>query len=396
MKKLRFNLPLLILLAFCSCDDEPIDITLLENSGGEGGNPTLSCQEAIQTTADASIALSNATSETYFALCNDLAEAIQVQINICGDTGGGLQATLDTLDCDSGSIDDCENATLVVQAAQLALSNANIENYSSLCNSYVVALQSQINACGDSDGSIQGIIDGLDCEGSNDLVLPRQIIETYEDGSTIVRDFFYNGNRLIKDEVTYNYVGEAIETDINEYTYENDLLVRIDNDFTGPTGNNESNYSIFDYNSSNQLISETIYFIENGQIINTQVDTFTHNTDGTITFIEGGEETYLLTFENGNLIIREHINGENDYTYVYDNKNAVVKSIYAREVLGLFSYESGINNLVSAVNTGGAINTDNLNITYTYNSENYPETSITVINQGTSGEETFTTEYFYY
>lgn len=394
MKIKLVYLSLLIFVAFFSCENEPVEDTLLNDNVGD--NPAMTCEEATQVATGASLVLANATNETYATLCNDLAVALQAQINACGDTGGVLQTTLDNLDCSSNSNDNCDNAILLAQLAESALANASTENYTSLCNSYMTALQVQINSCGDSDGSIQAIIDGLDCEINSYLVLPRQIIETYEDGSTITIDFTFEGNKLIKDEVTYSYINEPSETDIYDYIYDNDLLVRVNNSFTGPSGNNDSDYSVFEYNSNNQLISETIYFTENGQVINTQIDTYVHNSDGTITFTEGGEEIYILSFVNGNLVTSEHINGENDYSYTYDNKNAVAKNIYTREVIGLFSPESGINNLMISVNTGGATDTDNLNISYTYNSDNFPATSTTIVNQGTSEEETYTTEYFYY
>ncbi|MFN8273668.1 MAG: hypothetical protein U0X58_02190 [Flavobacteriaceae bacterium] len=48
--------------------------------------------------------------------------------------------------------------------ASEAYDNATSSNYVSLCNAYKNALQNEINACGDPDGDLQNIIDNLgDC-----------------------------------------------------------------------------------------------------------------------------------------------------------------------------------------------------------------------------------------
>ena len=64
----------------------------------------------------------------------------------------------------SGSV-TCTDATAVVDATFLSFdATATTDaNYETVCNAYKTALQTQITACGDGDGSIQTTIDGLTC-----------------------------------------------------------------------------------------------------------------------------------------------------------------------------------------------------------------------------------------
>lgn len=59
----------------------------------------------------------------------------------------------------------CEDAITFVEVAanQYNADSTNVD----LCNAYNSALQNQINSCGDPDGSLQELIDGLNCETTN-------------------------------------------------------------------------------------------------------------------------------------------------------------------------------------------------------------------------------------
>ena len=159
MKRLLNFLPILVLVTFISCDVEPLDSGVVAQN-----NNNLNCQAAIQASAEASANFASATEENFSELCSALAEAIQAQINICGDDDTGtLQTALDALDCTVSS-ELCPNAIALAEAAQTALENATDENYTQLCNAYATALEAQINACGDPDGELQTMIDDLgDC-----------------------------------------------------------------------------------------------------------------------------------------------------------------------------------------------------------------------------------------
>ncbi|QAA80826.1 hypothetical protein EI546_03370 [Aequorivita sp. H23M31] len=61
----------------------------------------------------------------------------------------------------------CEIAIEAAVGAKQNYEAATVENYTQLCIAYRVALEKQQQECGDSDGSLQAIIDGLgDCSVS--------------------------------------------------------------------------------------------------------------------------------------------------------------------------------------------------------------------------------------
>jgi hypothetical protein len=66
----------------------------------------------------------------------------------------------------TGGIDiPCTTATSAVSATLISYSASSPgdTNYVSVCSAYKTALTTQKNSCGDADGSIQAIIDGLSC-----------------------------------------------------------------------------------------------------------------------------------------------------------------------------------------------------------------------------------------
>ncbi|WP_299336169.1 hypothetical protein [uncultured Psychroserpens sp.] len=64
----------------------------------------------------------------------------------------------------------CEEATLNTAEAALNFISVNEDTYTQLCNAYRNALEAQIVACGDDDGSLQDVIDALgDCTNSNPI-----------------------------------------------------------------------------------------------------------------------------------------------------------------------------------------------------------------------------------
>lgn len=65
---------------------------------------------------------------------------------------------------DDSAPSQCEIAIESTLAAKQDFDSATEENYVQACNAYKTALQNQQQACGDSDGSIQALINGLgDC-----------------------------------------------------------------------------------------------------------------------------------------------------------------------------------------------------------------------------------------
>ena len=158
MKKISFLLSLILLVFITGCDNEPLEIELNDPSG-------VSCEQAIENTTAAALAFLNVNEENYTQLCTAYANALQVQINACGDPTGELQQQLDALgSCTNNPIDNCDSATEALNVAQLIFDNASDEDYTEACNAYKTALQSFIDLCGDPDGTVQQTIDDLgDC-----------------------------------------------------------------------------------------------------------------------------------------------------------------------------------------------------------------------------------------
>ena len=122
------------------------------------------CQIAFDTLTAAQAAFSTATEEGYAQACATYAIALQATIELCGDTSGELQATLTNLG-DCSTPDPCFQAETGANAALGAFNNATSENEEQLCLAYSAALTTQIEACGDTSGNIQATIDALNCGG---------------------------------------------------------------------------------------------------------------------------------------------------------------------------------------------------------------------------------------
>lgn len=142
------------------------------DTGGGGGEVT-NCVDATSNLADATLAFDAVTpaDANYTAVCNDYSNALQDVLDLCGDSTGTIQALIDGLDC-TATPDDCPSAQAATDAAETAY-NANTSN-TALCNAFINALENEISVCGDSSGELQDTIDGLDCTGTQDY-WPRAI-----------------------------------------------------------------------------------------------------------------------------------------------------------------------------------------------------------------------------
>ncbi|HEX9600561.1 MAG TPA: hypothetical protein VF985_03640, partial [Mariniflexile sp.] len=151
---------LLFTVLITSCNIEPYEGDILDDS-----NLSITCDEAIQNTADAITNLSKATESNYVEKCNAYKKALQDQIVVCGDTDGTIQMVINSLDCgEDNQQNDCESITTNVNNAKIAFDTANDLNYAERCVAYKTVLQSKIIACGDTDGNIQSIVNNLgDC-----------------------------------------------------------------------------------------------------------------------------------------------------------------------------------------------------------------------------------------
>ena len=120
-----------------------------------------SCQDATTNTVNAATAFTGATEENYNQLCIAYKNALQSQIAACGDTNDTLQTLIDSLECEDTQPTDCETATIAADAAKTTFENATDDTYEAFCMAYKAALESKIEHCGDEDGSIQTIVDEL-------------------------------------------------------------------------------------------------------------------------------------------------------------------------------------------------------------------------------------------
>lgn len=93
MKKILTLLLCTAVFTFISCEDEP-----LEGDFVEGG--ATSCTTAIANTAQAAANFAAVNVDTYTQLCTAYRNALQAQIQACGDEDGTLQLAVDALgDC---------------------------------------------------------------------------------------------------------------------------------------------------------------------------------------------------------------------------------------------------------------------------------------------------------
>jgi hypothetical protein len=92
--------------------------------------------------------------------CNAYRATLNRQRNYCGDVDGSIQVLIDGL----GSCQlTCDQATANKAEAESQYVTALIGNFDEKCSQYLLYLQEQIEFCGDGDGSIQLEIDALNC-----------------------------------------------------------------------------------------------------------------------------------------------------------------------------------------------------------------------------------------
>lgn len=118
------------------------------------------------------------------------------------------------IDADILSNQVCEQVTAQATAAAVTLGLSTESNYFDNCYAYRLALQAQIQSCGDDDGTIQAIIDGLgDCEYVNNNTNNSLI------GTWIAQSFQANITNTITaangDETIVALVAQAANFDYN-------------------------------------------------------------------------------------------------------------------------------------------------------------------------------------
>ncbi|MFC0604812.1 hypothetical protein [Winogradskyella pulchriflava] len=280
IKRHRLLYVYMVLLFGLSCHDEPY----------EGDFPTENnaCLLAEQATADAAASFAMASDDNFSLFCQIYRDALENQIEICGDGDGSLQLLLDNLgNCSDEDL--CAEAIAATEIAQNNYENATDNNSEALCNVYKDALMYQIEVCGD-DSLLQAILEELgDCESEFvDTVGTWKLVGWV---TNVLRDIDNDGI------VTNNYLDEIDCYDNETLTFNADgtgtlfLRSRADITFTplsGPQGGEDFFVDCYS-------ISEDVPFswVQNANSI-----TFTL-TDGTVSnYFRNGNSLYVA-FDDG-------------------------------------------------------------------------------------------------
>ncbi|OIQ30041.1 MAG: hypothetical protein BM564_04545 [Bacteroidetes bacterium MedPE-SWsnd-G2] len=156
-------------------------------TSGSFPSAVYTCDDAIANTQNvlANLALVDMSdSDAYEVACNTYVAALENQKNYCGDVDGAIQDIIDGLNnCQL----PCEQAEINRAAAQIEFENASIGNYTERCANYLFYLTEQMEFCGDEDGSIQIIIDALNCADDDNDGIPT-IYEDFNGDGDITND----------------------------------------------------------------------------------------------------------------------------------------------------------------------------------------------------------------
>ena len=225
--------------------------------------------------------------------------------------------------------------------------------------------------------------DPTDPNPSSDLLLKRTISQD-DSGEDYIINYTYDGNKL----VGFNESDSVNGT----YTYSNELLIRADIYI----GNMQESYTIFEYDANNVLTQYIVYFTISGPtairyeityLPHTQISTKSYYGDHTTQNTFSSET--IDTFSNGNWTKRYFVEDGDEFIYIYDNKNGVFKNIHQADIFQLIGEPGeGSTNNPTDFNDG-----DGERIEYTYNADDYPESSFTYIEGNSTPVEA--TQYFY-
>lgn len=204
-----------------------------------------------------------------------------------------------------------------------------------------------------------------------------KIIETYDDGTVETVNFEYNGNKIVSVSSDLDFRDETI------YTYTGDLITKEEYFFDDGEGFSFEEVIDYEYDSSSRLI-KSIRTDEDGEI---EIDDFTYNSNGTVSFITTANSTTVASgtiYFNGNQPYKKEIT-ENPGTAfevswveetTFDNKISPFTNVtgFAKIAIGTPKYTRGYPGIVN--NSLDFSIDDNLDdsSSYTYNSNDMPAT----------------------
>lgn len=202
----------------------------------------------------------------------------------------------------------------------------------------------------------------------------------------------YNGNKL--SNVTYS------PSETSTYTYNGDLIIKEEENGGGVNG-------VTTYNYTNNLLSSSTRSESISNISTTTNTTYIYNSNGSITEMTtrtsinlGNTQTnnskHIRYYSQGNCIKDEYFSISNGVstliettTFTYDSSNTPYKNITGFYLLtnpqGFYS----INNLQSEIHKNASnVTTRTVQITYQYNSQNFPTSYTGVITNYTINSQT--------
>lgn len=217
--------------------------------------------------------------------------------------------------------------------------------------------------------------------GTNNALL-KKTVETFEDGSTFTTNYNYNGNKIVS--VTDS------EGNIVNFTYTGDLITEVKY-YEGQT---LFQRDVLEYDNNGKLTTSTMYLLTQNSA---SKGVYTHNSNGTITInnfygdLESQTEPSgvdVLTVVNNNIT---NMTGGLTASWTFTNTIDPLSNITGYMGWMLANGEGGVNNLASYNYQFSEGPAEIGTITYTYNSNNYPATSIDTNTEG----DVITTQFFY-
>ncbi|WP_396142066.1 hypothetical protein [Flavobacterium sp.] len=232
-------------------------------------------------------------------------------------------------------------------------------------------------------------------DDSNNSTNTGMLVKTFIDSQGLISTFNYNGNKG-------TYVLDS-DGSISTLTYNGDLIIKDEK-----TGGSGSNY-IRTMNYSNNLLTSSTESRNSTSYSSSYNSTYTYNSDGSITEIRTGTNTYngnttnfnskyIRFYSQGNCVKEDSyrsINGvmtlTETTTYTYDSYNFPFKNI-----TGLYADHNpqeaaSVNNKISETtkNASGEVILT-VQTTYQYNSQNYPISMTDTITNYTPDPQTGT------
>ncbi len=235
-----------------------------------------------------------------------------------------------------------------------------------------------------------------DDDSSSSGTLLTKIIETYDDGTIENITYTYNGNKIVKISSDLDLRDETI------YTYSGDLITKEEYFFDDGAGDTFEEVTEYEYDANLKLIKST-RTDEFGEI---EIDNFTYNSNGTVSFITTSGGTTIATgtiYFNGNQPYKKEITQdpgtiwEADWVEenTFDNKVSPFANItgFSKIMIASPKYIRGYDGIVNNHLTLSIDGSNEESSTYTYNSNNMPATDIYVDHN--NSDYNSTSQYIY-